>query len=179
MPGFPPHGFLRERWQSPVYCTCLENRRGVKPTGGSNPSRSAGRSLTTWRPQRRSGGIGRHASLKILCRFMACGFDSRLRHSGRASMWEWTEAVNLVAFGHKRFDSVLSHSLDRSTSLSKRARIWNFRASRLASSTATDALMRRRFPWRRDPGWTAACRTPWRFFRRSWKTGCASPTQAC
>lgn len=28
----------------------------------------------------RSGGIGRHTGLKILCEFLACGFNSRLRH---------------------------------------------------------------------------------------------------
>ena len=32
---------LMERWQSPVECACLENRKGRETFGGSNPSLSA------------------------------------------------------------------------------------------------------------------------------------------
>ena len=28
-------------WQSTAYCTCFENRSGLKTTGGSNPSPTA------------------------------------------------------------------------------------------------------------------------------------------
>ena len=37
--------FIEDSWQSLVECTGLENRQGVKPLGGSNPSLSATFSL--------------------------------------------------------------------------------------------------------------------------------------
>ncbi len=32
---------IKERWQSPAYCTCLENKQGLKTLAGSNPARSS------------------------------------------------------------------------------------------------------------------------------------------
>jgi hypothetical protein len=82
-----------EKWQSPVYCICLENRSGLKLTVGSNPTFSANYSrIVQWQNTSliMKGSSVRVRLLLILTR-------------SRKPPLRWSSETPLV--GHRGFDS--------------------------------------------------------------------------